>query len=85
MWPNPAQIAACAQNPPPPARPLFECPGDCVLVQTHVWHGWDVVRHRKNRQLKLNCNTFAQYHCKKPDDPEREKPPRPHHPDDIQL
>ena len=76
-WPNPAQVAACAANPPPPDPPEWKCAEDCVQVMTHVWHGWDVFRNAKTGQLRFQCNTYAQYHCKKPDDPARDDPPQP--------
>lgn len=84
-WPNPAQVAACTANPPPPAPAEWECPEDCVQVMTHLWHGWMVVQNIQTGQLKFNCHTFAQYHCKKPNDPDRDKPPRPMHPDEPHV
>lgn len=80
-WPNGAAIAACAANPPPPDGAVWKCADDCVQVMTHIWRGWMVVRHQRTGQLKLNCETFAQFHCKKPSDPDVEKPPVEGHPD----
>ena len=79
-WPNPAQVASCTANPPAPAPPEMKCPAGCVQVMTHVWHSWEAYRHAVTDQIKLNCNTFAQYHCMKPDDPARHTPPRQEHP-----
>src|SRR5436190_8368299 len=84
-WPNPAQVAACNNAPPAANPPAWTCADDCVQVQTHVWHGWAVVQNVKNGQLKFNCETFAQYHCKKPDDPDRNKPPKQTDPNDPEL
>jgi hypothetical protein len=81
-WPNPAQVAACANNPPPPQAAWWKCPDDCVQVMTHMWRGWTVVKNRKNGQLRFNCYTFAQFHCKKPGDPDIEKPPKMTDPND---
>ena len=82
-WPNPAQVAACAANPPAAKAPLWNYTDDCVQVMTHIWHGWRVAQGIKTGQLVFNCHTFAQYHCKKPDDPDRNKPPRPTDPGDT--
>jgi hypothetical protein len=84
-WPNQAAVVACANNPPAADLPFWSCSDDCVRVWTHVWRGWMVVRHRGTGQLRFNCHTFAQYHCKKPDDPALDKPPVEGHPDDIVL
>jgi hypothetical protein len=73
--PNKAQIAAACANPPPPAAAEWKCPEDCVQVLTHVWHGWLLFKLKPNKGFLLNCSTFGQYHCKKPDDPDRNKPP----------
>ena len=81
-WPNPQQVAACNANPPAPEAAGWDCKEDCVQVMTHIWHGFSVVKSQITGQLRFNCNTFAQYHCKKPTDPERDKPPKPRHPDD---
>lgn len=82
-WPNPAQVAACAANPPAPEAALWRCPDDCVQVMTHIWHGWTVVQNVQNGQILFNCHTFAQYHCKRPDDPDRNRPPRTTDPGDT--
>ncbi|MBI3998269.1 MAG: hypothetical protein HY355_04485 [Armatimonadetes bacterium] len=82
-WPNPAAVAACVANPPAPDAAEWECPDDCVQVMTHLWRGWEAVQNVQNGQIRLNCYTFAQYHCKKPDDPDRHKPPRPTDPGDT--
>ena len=84
-WPNPAQVAACNANPPAVRPAQWKCPEDCVQVQTHVWHGFSVVQNQQNGQLRFNCNSYAQYHCKKPTDPDRDKPPKPRHPDDPDI
>lgn len=84
-WPNPAQVAACVAGPPAVKAPEWKCKDDCINVLTHVWHGWDVVQDQNNRQLKFNCNTFGQYHCKQPTDPDAEKPPKEGHPDDPEV
>jgi len=73
--PNAQQIQNCMNNPPPTQDALWKCGQDCVQVKTHVWHGWSIVRHRRTGQFRLNCNTFAQYHCKKPDDPAADEEP----------
>lgn len=59
-WPNPAQVAACAANPPAAQAPDWTCPDDCVQVMTHIWHGWMVVQNIKTGQMRFNCETFAQ-------------------------
>ena len=82
VFPNPAQVAACAANPPAPAAPTLKCADDCVQVMTHLWRGFTVVRNVNTGQIKFNCHTFAQYHCKKPDDPERYRPPKLTDPND---
>jgi hypothetical protein len=73
----PANAAAVAPllNYPPPDPIGLPCASDCVPVMTHRWRGWDVVVNQNTGQIKLNCYQFAQYHCKKPDDPDRNKPP----------
>jgi hypothetical protein len=73
--PNKAQITAACANPPPPAAAEWKCPEDCVQVLTHVWDGWDLFKLLPNKGFLLNCSVFGQYHCKKPDDPDRNKPP----------
>lgn len=72
--PNAAQVAAML-NYPPDAPAVFQCPEDCVLVKTRRWRGWMVVQNVNTGAIILNCHSFAQYHCKKPGDPDREKPP----------
>jgi len=52
---------------------MWKCPDDCVQVMTHTWQGWDLDTDGKVWQLA--CSTLAQYHCKKPDDPECNKEP----------
>ena len=81
-WPNPAALNNCAQNLPPPQPAEIPCQKDCVQVMTHIWHGWMVVQNAKTGALILNCDTFAQYHCKKPNDPDRNRPPRHTDPND---
>jgi hypothetical protein len=81
-WPNPQVLAGCQNNPPPPAAAEWKCKDDCVQVMTHIWQGWRVVRNVRTGQMKFNCVTFAQYHCKKPNDPDRDKPPKPTDPSD---
>jgi hypothetical protein len=73
--PNAQQLQNCLNNPPPEAPPAWKCPDDCVQVMTHRWRGFDVLRNKKTGQFLLNCHRFAQYHCKKPNDPARETPP----------
>jgi hypothetical protein len=80
-WPNPAAIAQCNNNLPPVKAPDKKmCDDDCVEVLTHVWFGWSAWRSKKNGQLMFHCSSFGQYHCKKPNDPDRNKPPLPYHP-----
>lgn len=73
--PNRLRRQACLLNPPAPAPAEWKCAEDCVQVMTHVWHGWTLVRSRWTGIYQLNCHTFAQYHCKRPDDPDVERPP----------
>ena len=75
QMPNAGQIANCVNNPPPADPAEWKCPDDCVQVMTHIWHGWTIVRNRRTGQFKLNCHTFAQYHCKKPGDPAIDQEP----------
>jgi len=82
-WPNPALVNNCASNPPAADAPEWECAEDCVQVMTNIWSGWDVVQNTKTGQIIFNCCTFAQYHCKKPNDPDRNKPPRATDPGDT--
>ncbi len=83
-WPNPAQVAACAANPPAAEAPSWKCADDCVQVMTHRWHGWVVYQGIRTGQIVFNCDTFAQYHCKKPNDPDRDKLPKPSDPGDTE-
>ena len=73
--PNLQQLQGCLNNPPPETPPTWRCPDDCVQVMTHRWRGYDLFRNVKTGQYLLNCHRFAQYHCKKPDDPARDTPP----------
>lgn len=84
-WPNAAVQNNCVANPPAPAAAEWKCPDDCVQVMTHIWHGWDVLKNTKTGKIVFNCNTFAQYHCKKPTDPDRNKDPRHANPKDPEL
>jgi len=79
--PNQAQLNACLANPPPPRAEPWACPGNCVLVRTHVWSGWKLYRDVRLGGFLLNCNTYAQYHCKDPEDPARNDPPKTDPPD----
>jgi hypothetical protein len=81
-WPNPAQVNACNNAPPAAEKPGFKCADNCIQVMTHLWHGWTVMQNTKTGQILFNCETFAQYHCKKPDDPDVNKPPIPTDPND---
>ena len=87
-WPNPAPnpLLGFPWNAPPRSTDTRPCTGDCVLVCTDVWRNWSVVVSPR-RGIVLCINTFAQYHCKLPDDPERELPPRgeelPPRPDEV--
>jgi hypothetical protein len=75
-WPNPVPnpLRGFPWNAPPPAPEPWACPGNCVLVATKVWRGWDVLQG-PNGQLEFQVHTFTQYHCKKPNDPDIGKPP----------
>lgn len=73
--PNQQQLQNCLNNPPPTSPAVWRCPDDCVQVMTHRWRGYNVLKNKKTGQFLLNCNRFAQYHCKKPDDPARDAPP----------
>jgi hypothetical protein len=44
-------------------------------VLTHKWNGYILFKNKKNGKFLLNCSADAQYHCKKPNDPDRDKPP----------
>lgn len=86
QMPNQQQIQNCVNNPPPTEPAGLKCPDDCVQVQTHIWHGWQVVRNQRKGQFRLNCTTFAQYHCKKPDDPAvHEKPQEGPPPPEVEI
>jgi hypothetical protein len=83
--PNAAQIAAATFNKPAPDKPAFPCKDNCVNVMTHIWHGWLLFQDTVTGQCLLNNETFAQFHCKKPNDPDVEKPPKENDPGgDIQ-
>lgn len=85
--PNPNPLQRFPWNAPPREKELWPCPEPCVFVCTEVWRGWRVLRNVKTGQIQMNINTFAQYHCKEPSDPDRDKPPKgeelPPPPDDI--
>jgi hypothetical protein len=49
---------------------------------THIWHGWSAYVNAANGQMVFNCMTFAQYHCKLPNDPDINKPPKTTDPKD---
>lgn len=79
--PNAAQIAAITFNPPAADTTYVqECVADCVNVMTHIWHGWNLFKNNATGRFLLNVNTFAQFHCKKPNDPDVGKPPKKEHP-----
>ncbi len=69
QMPNQQQIQNCVNNPPPTKPAVWKCPDDCVQVQTHIWHGWMIVRNRRTGQFRLNYTTCAQAHCTRPHDP----------------
>jgi hypothetical protein len=75
-WPNPVPnpLRAFPWNTPPSAPEPWKCPGNCVLVATKVWRGWDVIQGA-NGKLEFQAHTFTQYHCKPPNDPDIGKPP----------
>jgi len=73
--PTKKQKEDCLKNPPPTDPPEWKCPDDCVQIMTHRWTGYTVVKNKKTGEHRLNCNRFAQYHCKKPDDPAKDDPP----------
>ena len=81
-WPVPGMAAACAANPPAAQAASIPCATSCVQVMTHIWHGWDVVQNTKTGAIVFNCHTYAQYHCKLPNDPDRNRPPRHTDPSD---
>jgi hypothetical protein len=70
--PNKAAIPALL-NYPAPAPADWPCKDDCIQVMTHTWQCWFLETDGKT--WKLACSTCAQYHCKKPDDPDRNRPP----------
>ena len=74
--PNAAQIAGAIANPPAPDRLLVPCAGICIHVMTHTWTGWVLLQDLQTGQFLLNNHTFAQWHCKLPNDPDVEKPPK---------
>jgi hypothetical protein len=57
----------------PPRAPDWTCPDDCIQVMTHRWRGWQL--QTDGQAWQIWCWQFAQYHCKKPDDPARDAPP----------
>ena len=75
-WPNPVPnpIRGFPWNAPPRAPAPWNCRGNCLIVPTRIWRGWSVMQGPKG-QLQVNINTFTQYHCKEPDDPDINKPP----------
>lgn len=87
--PNAAQIAAATANPPAPDNLLVPCKGNCVNVMTHIWHGWVLLLDNQTGNFLLNNHTFAQWHCKLPNDPDVEKPPKQTDPgsdmEDVEL
>jgi hypothetical protein len=78
--PNAAQIAAATFNKPAPDKLVVHCEDNCVSVMTHIWHGWVLLQDTVTGQFLLNNETFAQFHCKKPNDPDVEKPPKENDP-----
>jgi len=79
--PNAAQIAAITFNPPAPdTTNVEECVAGCVNVMTHIWHGWHLFKNNATGNFLLNSKTYAQFHCKKPNDPDVGKPPKKEHP-----
>lgn len=84
--PNAAQIAAATINPPAPDKVGVVCKGECIPVMTHVWHGWVLLLDTLTGRFLLNNETFAQYHCKLPNDPDAQKPPKEGDPGgDVEL
>jgi hypothetical protein len=73
-YPNPNPVKGFPWNAPPRDPELLPCPGNCVIVCTKVWRGWVVVQHQ-NGVINMHIHTFAQYHCKEPTDPDRNKEP----------
>ncbi len=73
--PNPDPTKGFPQNAPPRAREPWPCPGNCLIVPTKIWRGWDVQQNTKTGAIVLNINTFCQYHCKEPTDPDINKAP----------
>jgi hypothetical protein len=74
--PNSERLKVCLTGPPRPAEPSDRCADDCLMVRTHIWHGWTLSQNVTTRQWLLNCYTFAQYRCRKPGDPKLNKPPK---------
>ena len=76
-WPNPVPnpLAGFPWNAPPRSTDTWTCQDGCVRVCTEVWRNWSVVQSPR-RGIVLCINTFAQYHCKLPDDPAVNDPPR---------
>jgi hypothetical protein len=73
--PNPNPVVGFPWNAPPRAPADLRCSGTCVQVCTKVWRGWSVVKERTTGKLQMNICTFAQYHCKEPTDPDKDKKP----------
>jgi hypothetical protein len=82
FWPTAAQIASCAAVPPP--EPEWKCLEPCTPVMTHTWQGWSIYWDVMQGCLLLSCNTYGQFHCKLPDDPDRDKPPKTFPPGEIE-
>src|SRR4051812_15643384 len=65
--PNAAQIPGLLAYPLAAAAE-WKCPEDCIQVMTHTWQCW--LLETDGATWQLACSTLAQYHCKKPDDPD---------------
>ncbi len=81
VQPNAAQLNACLANPPAVALPSRKCKDDCIHIRTHEWNGYVLYQNLWTDEFILNCESFAQYHCTKPTDPERNKPPQKTNPE----
>ena len=73
--PTRKQLKDGLKNPPPHNPIGHKCAGDCVHVLTHLWHGWMLYHHPRKKRWRVNFVTFAQFHCKNPDDPDRKRKP----------